>query len=259
MTDSKFLQVAKRAASEAGKVVKKYQGREHIYKQKSHKHDFATEADLESEKTIIKIIKKTFPEHSILAEESGREDKNSEYVWAIDPIDGTLAFVGGMPYYAVSIGLLKDGIPQVGVINVVGRNEMFWAEKDGGAFLNSKPIQVSDRNKINVSYLVLDIGARDRSIRIKRHLMPFLEEARAIYMMGGAAFELAYAACGFIDACILEAHPWDFAAGAVILEEAGGKVTDFEGNPVDFTKDRINLIGSNGSIHQEFLDILNKK
>lgn len=259
MQDSKFLEVAKKAAVEAGKIVKKYSGKEHIYTQKKHIHDFATEADLESEKTVIEIIKSAFPAHSIVAEEGGSVDNGSEYTWAIDPIDGTVAFVMGMPYYTVSVGLLHNGIPIAGAINSVGTDELFWAEKDGRAFVNGKPIQVSRRDKIQESALVLDIGGRNRAKRVQEWLMPFVEEARAIYMMGGAAFELSYIARGFIDGCILQAHPWDFAAGAIILTEAGGKVTNHQGGPVDFLKDRIDLIATNGLIHEEFLERLNSK
>ncbi len=259
MHSSKFLEIAKKAAIEAGKIVKKYSGREHIYKQKKHIHDFATEADIESEKIVIEIIRKEFPKHNIIAEEGGSVDNGSEYSWAIDPIDGTVSFVMGMPFYSVSVGLLQNGIPIAGAVNVVGLDELFWAEKDGGAFLNGEPIQVSSRNTVNTSALSLDVNWRSRAENIEHKLKPFINDARAIFMLGGAAFEMVYVARGFLDGTILEAHPWDFAAGAVILSEAGGRVSDRQGKQIDFLKERIYLVASNGLIHNEVIETLNKK
>lgn len=111
MADSKFLQVAKQAAIEAGKIVKKYYQTKLVLHGKGHVTNFATKADLESEAKVIEIITKNFPEHNIIGEESGRVDNNSEYTWAIDPIDGTIPFVDGLPFFGISIGLLKNNQP----------------------------------------------------------------------------------------------------------------------------------------------------
>ena len=119
MADSKFLAVAKEAAIEAGKIVKYYYNTELELHGKGHVANFATQGDLESEKKVIEIITKNFPDHNIIGEESGRVDKGSEYSWAIDPIDGTIPFVDGIPFFGVSVGLLKNNQPFVGVINMV--------------------------------------------------------------------------------------------------------------------------------------------
>src|SRR5262245_53009959 len=133
MSDSKFLEVAKEAAIEAGKVVKSYYNSELALQGKGHYTNFATKADLESEAKVIEIITKNFPEHNIIGEESGRVENNSQYTWAIDPIDGTIPFVDGIPFFGISVGLLKNNKPFVGVINMVAADELFWAEEGEGA------------------------------------------------------------------------------------------------------------------------------
>src|SRR3989344_9171304 len=155
MADSKFLEVAKEASIEAGKIVKKYSQTEHTFHNKGHFANFATQADLESEAKIIEIITKNFPEHNIIAEEGGGGDNNSQYTWAIDPIDGTIPFVSGFPVYSVSIGLLKNNQPFLGVINQVGTDELYWAEKGKGSFVNGQKISVSKNDKLSDSLVAL--------------------------------------------------------------------------------------------------------
>src|SRR3989344_6796187 len=127
MADSRFLKVAKQAATEAGEIVKKYYQSELELHNKGHVNNFATQADLESEAKVIEILRASFPEHNIIAEESGRIDNGSEYTWAIDPIDGTIPFVDGLPFFGVSIAVLKDNKPFIGVINMVVAGELYWA------------------------------------------------------------------------------------------------------------------------------------
>lgn len=259
MNNSDFLKIAKQAALEAGKIVKKYSALEHQLFDKGRVNDFATRADLESEKKIIEIIKKNFPDHSIIAEESGEQDNNSEFRWAIDPIDGTIAFVTGFPSYSVCIGLLKNNKPILGVINMVGTNELYWAQKDGGAFVNGKQIRVSTENLLPNSSVSLEMGHTGRIEKIDKYFKPLVEKIRMPYVIGGAGADMVYVARGFFDGTINEANVWDYVAGAIIVEEAGGKVTNYEGGAIDWTKKRISVAASNGLIHDEFLKAFNSK
>lgn len=249
MADSKFLEVAKEAAIEGGKVVAKYRELELHLKTKSHANDIVTQADVETEKVVIGIIKKAFPDHAVLAEESGADLKDSEFTWVIDPIDGTTDFISGIPFYGVSVGLQKNGKPYVGVINLVGQNELYWAEEGLGAYVNGKQIQVSQRSSLSEAYMFLDLGGMEREKRFENRVKPFMNKIRAIFMAGSATLEMVYTARGYVDGFILKANPWDFTAGTVILQEAGGKVSDYKGEAIDWGKKKIQIIGSNGVMH----------
>lgn len=257
MAESKFLEIAKKAAIEGGKVVSKYRKQELHLKTKSHANDIVTQADVECEKIVLEIIKGTFPDHNIKAEESGEEIKDSEYTWAIDPIDGTLDFISGIPFYGVSIGLLRNNKPFAGAINMVGLNELYWAEKDCGAFMNGQEIQVSPRDKLSESYMFLDVGGKERQKRLDNRVIPFLNKVRSIFMAGSATAEMVFTARGFVDGFILKANIWDFAAGAIILTEAGGRITDYKGRDVDWSKPKMQVIGSNGLMHDQIVETLN--
>lgn len=256
MKDSKFLEIAKEAAIEGGKIVAKYRVQELHLTQKSHVNDIVTQADVECEKVILKIIKKAFPNHNIKAEESGADIQDSEYTWAIDPIDGTLDFISGIPFYGVSVGLLKNNQPFVGAINMVGTNELYWAEKDQGAFVNGKEIQVSKREKLSEGYMFLDIGGKERQKRLDNRVKPFMNKIRSIFMAGSATAEMVYTARGYVDGFILKANIWDFAAGAIILEEAGGVLTNYKGEAVDWSKHKMQVIGTNKAMHEEIVKTL---
>lgn len=257
MADSRFLQVAKKAAIDAGKIVKKYSNSEHIFHNKGHFANFATQADLESEAKIIGIIKKNFPQHNIIAEEGGGGDNNSEYTWAIDPIDGTIPFVSGFPVYSVSIGLLKDNKPFLGVINQVGTDELYWAEKGQGSFVNGVKISVSKNDKLSDSLIVLDFGHKERNLKLKKFFEPIVDKVRQPFAINASAVVMAYVARGYFDGAIQPAHIWDFAAGAIIIEEAGGKISAFDGGEVDWSHQDMGLAVSNGLIHQEFISVFN--
>jgi myo-inositol-1(or 4)-monophosphatase len=259
MADSQFLTVAKEAAIEAGKIVAKYRNEELHLTKKAHVNDIVTQADVEAEKVVIRIIKEAFPGHSILAEESGADFKDSEYTWAIDPIDGTTDFISGIPFYAVSVGLLKNKQPYVGVINLVGQSELYWAEKGQGAYVNGKQITVSTRAELQDAYLFLDLGGVEREKRLESRVKPFMNKIRAVFMAGSATLEMVYTARGFTDGFILKANPWDFTAGTVILKEAGGKVSDYRGKEIDWTKKKIQIIGSNNLLHKEIIKTLDYK
>lgn len=255
--DESFLKVAKQAAYEAGKIVRKYYQSELTLHSKGHYANFATQADLESEQKIVEILTKNFPMHNIIAEESGKVDNGSEYTWAIDPIDGTIPFVDGIPTFGVSIGLLKDDKPIIGVIYMVVTDELYWAQKDKGAFLNGKKINVRKENNLQNCTIGLDWGHTGRQLKLDRFFKPLVDRVRYIYSFGAAVATLVFVARGMIDAYIIRANVWDLAAGAILIEEAGGKVTDISGQAVDFSGDRPQIICSNGVIHDAILKIYN--
>lgn len=255
MADSKFLLVAKEAAVEAGKIVKKYYQTELDLQSKGHYANFATKADLESEAKVIEIITKNFPEHNIIGEESGRVDNKSEYTWAIDPIDGTIPFVDGIPFFGVSVGLLKNNQPLVGVINMVGAGDLYWAEEGKGAFRNGEKIQAREEKNLEQSTIALEFGHTGRDAKIETHFRPIVEKIRYAYVFGSAVKSLTLIAQGNLDGAFLSAYIWDFAAGAILISEAGGKVTNQSGNTPDYTLGHFELIFSNGLIHDELVKI----
>lgn len=256
--DSNFLKVAKEAALEAGKAIQKYAG---TLQNKNIKHedpsDYATDADIEAEKVIVKILIGSFPDHNILAEEQTNINKKSEYTWVIDPIDGTIAFGQNIPNYTVSIGLLKNNVPVIGVINHVSFKNLYWAEIGKGAFLNGKRIKVSSKKNLDDSAADLELGHRQRrQSRMDSYINKLITKIGYIFHFGSAVLSQALVADGTLDFYVSEAYVWDFAAGAVIVREAGGKVTDFSGNEPDWTKERLNIVASNGLIHDQIINLL---
>ena len=257
MADSEFLKVAKEAAIEAGKIVKHYYQSELTLHGKGHVANFATQADLESEAKVIEIIQKSFPNHNIIGEERGRIENGSEYSWAIDPIDGTIPFVDGIPVFGVSVGLLKNNKPYLGVINMVARDELYWAEEGQGAFRNGEKLQVRDRKELSASTIALEFGHSERNMRLQKHFLPIVEKVRYAYVFGSAVQSLTLVAQGNLDGSFIRAYVWDFAAGVILVKEAGGKFTDISGKEADFTKERIELISTNGFIHDEMVSLYN--
>lgn len=255
--DEKILEVAKKAALEAGKIIKKYYLSELKLHDKGHFTNFATKADIESEQKIIEILTENFPNHNIIAEESGRVDKASEYSWAIDPIDGTIPFVDGIPTFGVSIGVLKDNKPFVGVINMVATDELYWALKGKGAYLNGKKLQVRKEDSLEKSTIALDLGHTDRIYKLDHFFSPIVEKVRYVYLFGSAVAVFCYVAKGFMDAYIVRANIWDIAAGIIIVEEAGGKTTDISGKEINFMEVKPRIVSSNGSIHDAILKVYN--
>lgn len=184
--EDKFLKVAKEAALEAGKIVKKYYLSELTLQSKGHYANFATRADLESEQKIIQILTKNFPDHNIIAEESGKVNKGSEYTWAIDPIDGTIPFVDGIPVFGVSIGIFKNNQPIIGVINMVATDELYWAMEGKGAFLNGEKIMVRREKDLKQSTIGLDFGHTERVMKLDIFFRPIVEKVRYVYLFGSA-------------------------------------------------------------------------
>jgi myo-inositol-1(or 4)-monophosphatase len=222
-------------------------------------YNLVTEADLASEALIIERIKSHYPRHMILAEESGDTvvvGGDAKWKWIIDPLDGTTNFAHGYPCFCVTIALEHDGELVVGVTYDPTRNELFTAEKGQGASLNFKPIHVSSTEKLSESLLVTGFpyDFKDRH-DFARHLTDFLLGARGVRRDGSAAIDMAYVACGRFDGFWEEGlNPWDVAAGVLMISEAGGRVTGYDGSPLSIYKPPI--CASNGLIHGEMLAVL---
>ena len=221
--------------------------------------NLVTEADLASEALIIERIKSHHPKHSILAEESGEAvviGGDSTWKWIIDPLDGTTNYAHGYPCFCVTLGLEHDGEIIIGVTFDPTRNELFAAEKGRGASLNNKPIRVSSTEKLGDALIVTgfpyDIKERDD---FARHLTEMLLKSRGVRRDGSAAIDMAYVACGRFDGFWEEGlHAWDVAAGVLLIEEAGGQVSYYDGSPFSIYKAPI--CSSNGLIHSQMLKIL---
>ena len=221
--------------------------------------NLVTEADLASEEMIVERIKSYYPKHSILAEEGGDVIKiggDSTWKWIIDPLDGTTNYAHGYPCFCVTMALEHDGEVVIGVTFDPTRNEMFAAEHGQGATLNGKPIRVSATEALSESLIVTgfpyDFKQREN---FARHLTEFLLRSRGVRRDGSAAIDMAYIACGRFDAFWEEGlNPWDVAAGKLLIEEAGGVITYYDGSPFSIYKPP--LCASNGLIHAQMLDVL---
>ena len=204
------------------------------------------------------MVRKKYPDHNILGEEGKYAKTNSTYTWIIDPLDGTNNFAHGIPIFCVSIAVERNGEVLLGVVYDSSRKEMFMAEKGKGAFLNGKKISVSRRSELRDCMLATGFYY-DRG----KNLVETLDQIREFYQtgiieirrLGSAALDLCYVACGRYDGFWeFTLNPWDFAAGKLIVEEAGGKVTDRDGNDPGIRKSYI--VSSNGRVHGKMMDIL---
>ncbi|MBL8182789.1 MAG: inositol monophosphatase [Blastocatellia bacterium] len=221
--------------------------------------NLVTEADLASEALIIERIRSHYPKHAILAEESGEAvviGGDTTWKWIIDPLDGTTNYAHGYPCWCVTIALEYNGEVVVGVTYDPTRNELFAAEKGRGATLNGKTIRVSDTDKLGDSLIVTgfpyDIKQRDN---FARHLTEMLLSSRGVRRDGSAAIDMAYIACGRFDGFWEEGlNPWDVAAGVLLIEEAGGQVSYYNGSKFSIYSPPI--CASNGLIHSQMLTIL---
>ena len=258
MDSINFLETAIFAAKEAGKIHKKYFNKNFEIKTKDTPFDLVTVADIEAEKKIVEVIRECFPGHNFLGEENKYEKTESEYIWIIDPLDGTNNFAHSLPIFCVSIALAKNDELLLGVIYDPLRDELFYAEKGKGAFLNEQIIGVSNTDKLAGSLLITGFYY-DRG----REMMETLDKIRqflqlnitGVRRLGSAALDLCYVACGRASGFweyIL--NPWDFSAGKLIVEEAGGIVTGRLGEIINLEKSYI--VASNGKIHKDMLEVL---
>ncbi|HUY85387.1 MAG TPA: inositol monophosphatase family protein [Candidatus Dormibacteraeota bacterium] len=252
---SNFKDIAIQAARQAGDYTLEFLDKDVVYSMKTA-HDIQAEADVGSEQIIIKTIKSAFPDHSIFAEESGHEDQRSDYLWIIDPIDGTINFSRHIEEYCVSIALSHKDKIILAVLYAPAMQQLIIAEAGKGAYLNDRKITVSSENKL-INCLV----ATDNSSNIegrKRNLAAlgvFAPEVRHVRVLGSAAWCMGRIAQGQIDLYYKYAfNYYDYAAGILIVQEAGGTVTDMDGHPITINSQ--NIVATNGAMHQETLDFI---
>ncbi|MCU0595745.1 MAG: inositol monophosphatase [Desulfobacterota bacterium] len=256
MNFEKELSAARQIALEAGALLKGFLGR---ITQIAHKSetDLVTEADLQSEKLILESLGRRFPGDSVLTEESGAHGHGSKRVWLIDPLDGTINFAHELPFFAVSMGLQVEGETVVGVVYSPCTQECFEGAKGVGAFLNQRPITVSKTTELIHSLLATGIPytVRQNPGDIFRRFSNLTLRSRGVRRIGSAALDLCYVAAGrFAGYWEQDLNPWDTAAGAFFVEEAGGRVTDFEGNPFNpFLK---TILATNSLIHEDMMAAL---
>lgn len=251
-----FLQAAVEAARRGGQMLEEW-GEKFTAREKSPAN-LVTEADLASQTAIYEFLLSQFPDHRFLGEEGlSLNEGSSPYRWVIDPLDGTSNYVHRFPYYAVSIGLEREETLIAGVIFDPNRDEMFTATLGGGAFLNGKPIHVSDRSTLSEAMCMASLPVKvDRGHPALEHFIRVLEQAQTVQRTGSAALNLCAVAAGRIEAFWSRSlHPWDMAAGALIVTEAGGKVTTTEDRN-EFTIHRPDVLATNGSeLHQSLVGI----
>lgn len=254
----KLLETAKKAAYEAGEIQLSFLGKKKEISYKENEFDLVTNADKLSEEKILSIIRTEFPEHAFLGEEGGvHGNQNSEYMWVIDPLDGTTNYAHNFPHFAVSIGLIKNGEIILGVVYDVSKNELFSAAKGTGAFLNSEPIEVSKIGDLKKSLLATGFPCvREKALEENFvYFKEFIYQAQAVRRPGSAALDLCYVAVGRLDGFWeLNLSPWDVTAGACIVREAGGKVTNFDSE--DFNPEIKNILATNTFIHEPMKEII---
>lgn len=234
--------------------------RDFVISNKEGVNNLVTEADHASEKAILDIIRKNYPDHYFLTEETGEIVADSQYKWIIDPIDGTVNFAHGIPLNCVSIGIEHNGEMVMGAVYNPHMNEFFFAEKGKGATLNDKPIKVSNETRAIKACLVTGfpytyINMPNGPLEIFDR---FVRKGVPVRRLGSAAIDLCWVACGRFDGFYEhKLEPWDSAAGYLIVEEAGGKVTDHHGNKFSVYQHKV--LATNGKIHDEMVAVINNQ
>lgn len=265
MAKSKELKVAIEIVRRAGDFLQATHGQRHVFTRKKTslklskdtRKGFQTQQDIEVEKIISECLKREFPQHGFLSEESQPINIDREYVWVVDPLEGTIAYMHGLENYGVAIALLCRRETVLGVVYCPALSYLFWAQKGMGAFLNKNRIKVSDTDKIRDSLISIEhkiFRLAEIYPKVTRDLVGKIRRLRVGESCGQ---ELSYVAAGKSDALIKARQPiYDYAAGKIILQEAGGTFTDFNGNKVKIFLDPeegVDFVASNGKIHQELL------
>lgn len=259
MADPVFLATAIDIVTRAGAI--QLERRESGFRvSKKSEIDLVTEVDLECERMCRAVLAERFPDHDVLAEEMGAGAAHgpaSRWRWVFDPLDGTTNYAHGLPIFCSSLGLEIDGRAEVGAVYDPTRRELFTAERGGGAYLNGRRLTVSETPRLIDALLVTGFpyDVHTQSGDLVELFGAFLGRARAVRRLGSAALDLCYVAAGRFEA-FWEQHlkPWDVAAGALIVEEAGGRVTGMDGSP--FEAAAAHLIASNGPLHEEMLTVI---
>jgi myo-inositol-1(or 4)-monophosphatase len=255
-----MIETAIQAAREAGTYLLGHIGKiKDLQTKKGEVRNLVSEIDKGSEALIIRAIRSRFPDHSILAEESGKSSVSAEVTWIIDPLDGTTNFVHGVPIFSVTIGIERRGELVAGVVFDPNREELFTVEKGAGAFLNGARLHVSDTTTLLNSLIVTGFpyDLTENFGAIVGHFTNFLMEAGGIRRLGSAALDLCYVAAGRFDGYWeTSLFPWDMAAGSLLVREAGGQTSDLDGHPHSIYSNRV--LASNGKIHSEMVNVLKR-
>jgi myo-inositol-1(or 4)-monophosphatase len=250
-----LIQISK----EAGEIVRDGFNKSLKVEYKSNESDLVTNIDKASEKLISDFIKKKYPSHGILAEEGGSIKNGSEYVWVIDPLDGTVNFAHGLPIFSISIGLQKNGKTVAGVVYDIGMNVLYSAEAGGGAYADGEKLKVSENSNLRYSLLVTGFpyNIRENPYNALEKFVALIKASRGMRRLGSAAIDFCYVARGVFDGFWeVFLNPWDICAGKLIVEEAGGLVTNFDGENINI--DSKQILASNGKIHKDLIEILQK-
>ena len=255
---AEFLEVAKQAVLEASNIIRSKSGKNEEVLDKISRFDIVTQVDLDSEYKILEIIRASFPGHNILSEEKGLSNIGSEFTWVIDPLDGTALFTAGLPDYCVAIGLLKNNEPYLGVISRVETSETYWAQVGQGAFKNGQRIHVSDVDDLSRAVVFSDYqNTWEQRVQDLNRAELLLKSVKTLRSGTGSVSSLAYLAEGKISGFTHVCKPWDFAAGAIIVMEAGGKISAPNGGLVDWSQQDLELVSTNGLVHEELIEIYN--
>jgi len=252
---AEIKKVAIEASERGGGVVKKYFEMVGLEREVKEDKSFVTEADKETERVIVETVKKTFPTHGFLGEEGGSENHEAEYVWVIDPIDGTGNFVNGIPIFAISIALLKDTEPLLGVIYNPITDSRYVCVKGEGVTYNEKQVQVS-KQQAKDGAITFGYGrsGKETAFRFINHARDHFSTVR---LLGSSVLDLAYIARGGTEAMVgVNLNVWDYAAGALMVQEAGGTITKHDGSPWIYGDG--SFAASNGTAHTELLALLKK-
>jgi len=251
-----FLNIAREAAIKGGRILRENYGKKLNVEFKGEV-DLVTEVDHLSEEIIVSTISSTFPDHQIVAEEGTDVESTSPYRWFVDPLDGTTNYAHGFPCFAVSIAVEDSGRIVVGLVYDPLREECFTAIEGRGAYLNGQPISVSDTERLDKALLATGFPY-ERKKAVDKYIRPFrnfLLHAQEIRRAGAASIDLCYVAAGRLDGFWeSKLHPWDIAAGSLIVKEAGGKMSDFKGGKFSIHGEE--TLASNGKIHEEMVRVL---
>jgi len=251
---TKYKKVLFEAADESAKILLKNFNTNFKIGRKTSYNDLVTEIDKKSEKKVIEVIHSYFPEHNVLSEEAGNLNINSDYIWIVDPIDGTVNYAHSLPIFCISIALEIKKKVKLGLVYNPFSGEKFFSEEGKGAFLNGKKISVSNKKYLKDGILVTGFpyNAKNNVDHCIDHFVNFLKLGLPIRRLGSAALDLCYVACGrFEGFWEVSLNPWDVAAGYLILNEAGGKFTDFFGKKYSIYGKQI--VATNGKIHSEMI------
>ncbi len=260
MTFSELTLTALEAAHLAGRYLQESFGSSHTISTKEGKQNLVTECDLKSEKIILSFIRKKFPTHGFLSEEQGKENLSAKVLWVIDPLDGTVNFSNDVPHFAISIAACQGTEILLGVILNPLTQELFVAEKGKGAFCNNKPIKVSQVNNLDLALLASGFPYNvdenpNQCIEIFNY---FLRQGSPIRRFGAASLDLAYVAAGRFDAYFETGlSPWDVAAGILLIKEAGGSISTWEGKEHPLLE-KSDILASNTLLHPIMIDALRK-